>query len=536
MTIVDPTPTGEVLRPFFPPLWQQTIINLNCKTRILLVTDGLSFNPASGFGLSEAADIIAAATTTNHQVELTTAHTGFDPTADVTSFSFSGPHTVNGANRTIHYYEEIWIFGIGSATAATAMGGADLAELEAFMDDGGGVFATGDHNSLGAFLCGGVKRVKSMRLWFDADGAPDGSNSASRIDTNVPNAAAGADFDLQSDSVPQHIYPKWYTDGGATFAHELLDRHDVDGTVTFLPDHPHEGRVIEPAVLDPDEFPGGIAPEIVAWGVSGGPGTSTKAPVAPELFGVIGGYDGHQADLGRIVVESTWHHYVNINLNGIGAGPLGGGVPVDGLYDTLGNPTPEYEQIQQYFQNIAGWLEPDRIRICTIVIWFPCLRWAWPLVQEIEFRGDPELATLVAIGKSVIGSMKGLRGGTAEDLVTLLTSGLDLKDRARSYLNPKWARNRKIGDRIPTSTLIDRDSVVAAVIGGAMWNLAQVLPDSEEESVKVVREYLNIENGEPDTTKMMAILTEGADIGLKLVSSELGSRSVGPAGLSKALK
>lgn len=532
--ISSKTKIGDLaVRPSFPAWWRRIVIDLNCKTRVLLVADGLTFDSSSGFGLSEARDVIAAATTTNHDIEVTTANWNGDSSADVDGFRFSGTHTVGGDTRTIHDYEEIWVFGIASATAATAMDGVDLAELETFMDNGGGVFATGDHNALGAFLSGNVKRVRSMRLWFDADGAPDGSDAASRMDTNVPNAAAGADFDLQSDSVPQHIYPKWYADGGMTLAHELLHRHDVDGTVTHLPDHPHEGRVVEPAALDPNEFPDGIAPEIVAWGVSGGPGTSTKNPVTPELFGVIGAYDGHQADVGRIVVDSTWHHYVNINLNGTAAGALGGGVASDGLYEG-GVPTPEYEQIQQYFQNIAGWLEPNHIRICSIVIWFPCLRWGWPLVQEIDFRQAPTLGSLVAIGDSVVRSMKGLRGGTREDLVTLLTADIDLDEGIRTYLNPRWARSRKVDKRITPSSLVDRDRLANAIIGGAMWNLAQNLPDTEQESVEVVRQFLNLRGGRPDTSKMMAILVKGAELGLKMVGAELGGRSSGVAALRKA--
>lgn len=521
----------------FPPLWRPIIIDLDCKTRVLLVADGgLNFDPSSGFGLSEARDVIAAAATTVHDVEVTTAHWSGNPSADVTgNFRFSGTHTVFGDTRTIHDYQEIWIFGISSATAATAMSGADLSELETFMDNGGGVFATGDHNALGAFLSGNVKRVRNMRLWFDADGAPDGTNAASRIDTNVPNAAAGADFDLQSDCVPQRIYPKWYVDGGNVLAHELFHRHDLDGSVTHLPDHPHEGRVVEPAVLDPAEFPAGVAPEIVAWGVSGGPGTSSKDPVVPELFGVVGAYDGHQADVGRIVVESTWHHYVNINLNGTGAGTLAGGVATAGLYKG-GAPTPEYEQIQQYFQNIVGWLEPNRLRICSIIIWLPCLRWTWPLVQEIDFKKEPTLDVLVAIGDSVVRSIKGLRGGTREELVSYLTADMAMEDGKRSFLNPRWPRGREIDGRIAASPLVDPAKLGNAIIGGALWNVAQNLPDTEAESVEAVRKLLRLGEGRPDTSAMMAILKDGADLGLKLVADEFSSRSSGLASVNEAFR
>ena len=133
---------------------------------------------------------------------------------------------------------------------------------------------------------------------------------------------------------------------------------------------------------------------------------------------MIGAYDGHLTNVGRIVVESTWHHYVNINLNGTGSANLPNGIPTDGLYEN-GVPTAEYEQIMQYFQNIVGWLEPNRLRICSIVIWLPCLRWSWPLVQEFNFRGEPNVAVLEAIGHSVVRSLKGLRGGTREELVQL---------------------------------------------------------------------------------------------------------------------
>ena len=38
----------------------------------------------------------------------------------------------------------------------------------------------------------------------------------------------------------------------------------------------------------------------------------------PRAFGVIGAYDGHQGGVGRIAVDSTWHHFININIDGTG--------------------------------------------------------------------------------------------------------------------------------------------------------------------------------------------------------------------------
>src|SRR5258708_33314909 len=44
--------------------------------------------------------------------------------------------------------------------------------------------------------------------------------------------------------------------------------------------------------------------------------TSAPTPVTPRSFGIVGAYDGHRANVGRIAVDSTWHHFFDINLIG----------------------------------------------------------------------------------------------------------------------------------------------------------------------------------------------------------------------------
>lgn len=55
---------------------------------------------------------------------------------------------------------------------------------------------------------------------------------------------------------------------------------------------------------------------------------------------MIGAYDGHRVDVGRIVADSTWHHRFDINLDG---------------FDPAGD---DYRDIVSYFQNVAAWLAP----------------------------------------------------------------------------------------------------------------------------------------------------------------------------------
>ncbi len=47
-----------------------------------------------------------------------------------------------------------------------ALTDSELAAITKFMDAGGGVCATGDHDGLGAGTCGRIPRVRYMRKWY----------------------------------------------------------------------------------------------------------------------------------------------------------------------------------------------------------------------------------------------------------------------------------------------------------------------------------------------------------------------------------
>ena len=49
---------------------------------------------------------------------------------------------------------------------------AEVEAIAAWMNAGGGVFATGDHALLGASMCHKIPRVRSMRKWTRAQGVP----------------------------------------------------------------------------------------------------------------------------------------------------------------------------------------------------------------------------------------------------------------------------------------------------------------------------------------------------------------------------
>jgi hypothetical protein len=91
---------------------------------------------------------------------------------------------------------------------------------------------------------------------------------------------------------------------------------------------------------------------------TGDPGTSNK-----RWTGTVGAYDGKRAGVGRVVVDSTWHHFFDINLIGDNAANRPSFTdPRKALWSQGFNYSPAGQQvlsqINQYFRNIVHWLSP----------------------------------------------------------------------------------------------------------------------------------------------------------------------------------
>eukprot|EP01030_Chromulinospumella_sphaerica_P019477 gene19477-19369_t len=321
--------------------------------------------------------------------------------ADVVGFRFDESFQVGGETRTIDDYDIILFFSI--TTFDEAEEDKQQAEAEAiakFMEAGGGFFATGDHSSLGFPICHRIPRVRSMRRWWGSPG-PNGEPEAppplgpNRLDTTRPGPDGVYNFEDQSDDVPQPIDIAWYGAGfgvvggyPATFSlpHPVLC--SPDGAIKVLPDHMHEGMCEVPDDLGgrtftlngqskreyPDYQGAPLAPEVIAEGTVI-PGHDIPGLIdehdfgeigitAAARFGVIGAWDGHRVGRGRVLVDSTWHHFFNINVTGDLF--MTGDVPASDQrlhgFFTLQNgqrqPNADYRMIMHFFRNIIYWLIP----------------------------------------------------------------------------------------------------------------------------------------------------------------------------------
>ena len=265
-------------------------------------------------------------------------------------------------------FDQVWFFGVhqgnvDNQTGVFLQGGPqseltpnEIAVLTKWMEigadsgqRGGGVLMAGDHaeelpeNALlsgpapasglwgiGRALGQAVPRAGRMRHW---DGPP-------RTGTGNQNTIVSTDGNFerplfQYDDIPQQLNLVPFDQGQP---HPLF--FYTSGTfIEVFPDHMHEGAIRTPTAHDLanlQEWPKAIEPQVVARGMD----KSKGAPVPVDL---VSAYDGDQAGVGRIVADSSWHHYFNINLN---------------LFVPPGAVGSNSHRIGQFFANLTLWLTP----------------------------------------------------------------------------------------------------------------------------------------------------------------------------------
>jgi hypothetical protein len=506
--LLTPSRSGRGLSEANP--WLKVIFNENrkCRIRILIVVDGdLGFD-VRDFGLSELiVEGILASATPCEELSVVTAHRRANESAQIPDFRFDTlPDPPYNFPCTTEHYEQVWLFGINKALGSDgkkhkdALTEAELAVLANFMNAGGGVFATGDHQDLGAALCGEVPRVRSMRKWFvsgvePTQQAPD-RNNETRLDTLREGRTPGFSSDDQSDQVPQEIRPKFKMAEGCKDSkpHYLLSHKSF--AITVLPDHMHEGECVVPSNLcdafsfggaaASDEFPrlpgrtDRLAPEMVAIATSAGGYLQDEInilPVHPRCFNIIVAYDGHHVGVGRVAVDASFHHFININLKG----KEDGSGRKKGFYDELGNPIKEYVAIKQYYRNLVIWLCPPEVRFDYYVKLLVSLRYLSPLIEEIQPQSQPSCDDILYAGV-VTHNAIAERFSTAEATQCALVLAAALPEELRRMVvrfTDPWLPRALRGEK--QLALLDAGVMLKMVLGSAMLGIAAQLPDTTSE-------------------------------------------------------
>lgn len=363
------------------------IIRLHSTVKILIVVDGgISLTEApSGFGVGRLIRLLRESHIgcTHFVVDTARRNNSNAGAPTYTNFRFD---QLDGGQPVLNKYHEVWCFGFNpdnnagpdsNITQPGALPTSDdeLKALTIWMNDRrGGLLAMGDHDYLGASMCHRIPRIRSMRRWTNAQNVPPigdimHPDTHLRHDTNQPatpaqiSAGAFIPFLNQEDATPQKIdWVPWLSHQLHIFRiwerpHPILC-HPVHGPIDVMPDHPHEGWCYEDDEIDltatysfasysGDEYPtlngNQPRPTLIAHGTTtpNPPFNLEKGPSPKKRFGLIGVYDGHQANVGRVVTDSTWHHWFDENIYAI---EQAGG--------------PNWAKISRYFLNTALWLAP----------------------------------------------------------------------------------------------------------------------------------------------------------------------------------
>jgi hypothetical protein len=327
----------------------------------------------------------------------------------------------------LQQYDQIWFFGVNQISGENFLhpslrGGReselDKNEIRALRNwmrikpqngfRGGGVLITGDHaarllhhvagdrdksardNSteekffgLGRALGRFVPRAGLLRKW---EGKP---TNCKRDSFNTQTLVPGVDPDgpqLQVDELPMQLFLLKFDARGnpsSTGVPHPLFLYKPGKWIRVFPDHTHEGAVIIPDKLPQRVWPKGIylqpRPRVIAHGVD---------HRNCRILNILAAYNGDCAGAGRIVSDSTWHHYLNENLEQFKPSAPEGSVA---------------DQIGQFYGNLAVWLSPRSKRREMAVLMFCWLANHLFVFEESRLEpndcDDPESEQLLAIGR-----------------------------------------------------------------------------------------------------------------------------------------
>lgn len=379
---------AEYLKPWFHRHYADILI---------VVESNIAVNPtADGFGISSVIDLIRNTQVGCMRFRVDIALRNGEAPNVVAAPTIHQPKyrgfrfdMVNAGTPVIDKYEQIWCFGFKPSNSGSASdaeidlvssfpaNASELAKLASWMKDNkGGLFGTGDHHFLGASMCRKIPRLGTMRRWTNADGVPPIGTPA-RIDTLRPpsaafepgapgGAAAMSNTPQQGDLTVQPI--QWSTYQRSFWPFRWLKRphpvlcHPTMGPINVMPDHAHEGLCVEAASINlaatynfdgagaqaeyPNAIDGGAKPEpfMAAYGSNLGSPPYNFAKGAQPARGhnpMINVYDGHRAGVGRVATDSTWHHWMDVNIDNIRAAN-----------------NDDWKKISRYYINLAVWLNP----------------------------------------------------------------------------------------------------------------------------------------------------------------------------------
>jgi hypothetical protein len=424
----------------------------------------------------------------------------------------------------------------------------ELKLLAEWMDRGGGVFATGDHTVLGAAMCYRLPRVRSMRRWSLAQSVPP-RDAPGRHETLQP--VTGADPETDKILQPLELVYQDSPMAGPPAPHPLFQ--SMLGIIDRFPDHMHEGEIIADGDVQLDwpldipgyagaEYPSvpvvlasGLSsdllpfqrprPRVVAYGRTTNPvppgevGSVLSLLTFPNAkpfgltkrFGLVGVYDGDRVGIGRVVVDSTWHHWLSINIDRIAQESEPQVVAFKlGSFGVDVMPT-AYKKMQAYYRNVGLWLATPAQRRAML------LSSVWGILTTA-----PPMAFTVADNSWVVGK------SLIEGLNREMTLGL-VQDLVGSFLSQPVVATAKQASGDTENVSLNADVVNRAIVGGIGSVLLRPAREHREMRDRGLRPSVDGE-----TIRQLAV--EGASRGRALLAQSIDEAATALAAIQASFR
>jgi hypothetical protein len=467
------------------------------KVRILMYADGreVRFSGSPFGGLQHVITLLESRINFYVDFEITTAHREGDESATIKEAKLLTDPELDILNN----YDQVWFFGIREQPGLTKEE-RDL--LDTFMGspeqgykDGvlGGVLVTGDHGDLGKAIAGDITRAGEMRRYPAPGSGPKVANST--LEEGPDPLPIFSDSD-QWDDLPQKVRYTRFPVGSPVGFRRRVRPHPVlcgpDGPIDVFPDHRHEGEALAPAVRPEDVKTWPIKdkhqelPCVIAKGLIKDPEVTCHG----SEIGLVSAYNGHNVDVGRIIADSSWHHWFDFNLLGVRRPPS----PYAGFDATPGGQA-ALKSIEAYFLNCAVWLSPPRIQAqIRNAVWWSIV-WTDPIVEL------PPDAPLWYFGEQAIAALKlHLPTGAVIDYIL---------DTPAFRAELPHGKLPEVYERLPLFNL----ALEHYVAGGILRELMQ--------TVGPFNRKLRFPDGQPSDEALGGAINTGTKLGVSAVKEQL---------------
>jgi hypothetical protein len=162
-----------------------------------------------------------------------------------------------------------------------------------------------------------------------------------------------------------------------------------------MPDHPHEGECFDTApgnfqvdISSTTDYPtkAGVRPlpQVIAYGHTlpdppywqAKRNTHAGQSMPAKRFPMISVYDGQRIGLGRVVVDSTWHHWMGMNIDTLASAAAAPAASAEAVAN--------WEKVREYFVNIAIWLATAHQRRCMTKFYLTASHFAYVGLEEFK--------------------------------------------------------------------------------------------------------------------------------------------------------